>query len=73
MDRCLKDMERKARDLGVPGRDTVYGNGLIDDVRGWDKPSDHVPVMLALKLAFALRLTSLKRRRLGKPLTYFLR
>lgn len=28
---CLKDMERTARDLGVPGRDAVYGNGLIDD------------------------------------------
>lgn len=31
--RALAKLEREARDLGAPGRDTVFGHGLLADVR----------------------------------------
>lgn len=31
IDQCVHGMERRARDLGAPGKDTVYGHGFISE------------------------------------------
>jgi hypothetical protein len=31
--RAIAGLEREARDLGTPGRDTVFGHGLLEDAR----------------------------------------